>query len=176
MDANLAAQAAAGAGPELWSQVWPAMLSAGAAVAGTLAFLRTSRDFLTEPRQQRLAIYRQLAEEFEKPTMRKVRVIIASGSDSSVRELTITEKTDYCAFFEQLALVVYSRLLKAETAHYMYGDYVRRCYQRDAFWDEQCPRGDYYWSLFETFARDMIRLGEKRTRAFESNRDTRLGV
>jgi len=178
MDANLTTNAAfaAGAAAASWSQLWAVLLTAAGAIGATLAFVSKSRDFITEPRQRRLDVYLQLSEEFDDAKIRKVRAALAAKGDEGVTKLTIAQKNDYCAFFEELALVVYSRLMKMETAHYMFGEFLRECHERDAFWGDDFPRGDYYWSLFETFARDMKRLGEKRKKAFRAEPVTRLGV
>lgn len=60
----------------------------------------------------------------------------------------------YLGFFQEIALVFNSGLVKQEVAHYMFGDYAVRCWENAYFWNG-VNRDGPNWSLFRDFASRM---------------------
>jgi hypothetical protein len=65
-----------------------------------------------------------------------------------------SEKFQFLAFFENVALMVNSGLLKRDLAQYMFAYYGIRCYESQAFWINM-NRDSPYWMLFVSFAQAM---------------------
>jgi hypothetical protein len=64
--------------------------------------------------------------------------------------LPFGQKLDFLGFYEELAMMVESGLIRRTVAHYMYGYYAIVCWKSDSFWNEE-DRKDPYWRLFENF-------------------------
>jgi len=67
-----------------------------------------------------------------------------------LQSLPFGQKLDFLGFYEQLAMMVESGLIRRTVAHYMYGYYAIACWESDSFWNEE-DRNDPYWHLFENF-------------------------
>lgn len=67
------------------------------------------------------------------------------------------DKRDFLGFFEEVALMLNSGILRAPVAHYMFGYYALRCADSDNFWSD-VNRDSPYWSLFNDFVAQMRRI------------------
>jgi hypothetical protein len=67
-----------------------------------------------------------------------------------LQSLPFGKKLDFLGFYEELAMMVESGLIRRAVAHYMYGYYAIACWDSDAFWNEE-NRNDPYWGLFKNF-------------------------
>ena len=66
----------------------------------------------------------------------------------------------FLRYFEEIALMVNSGLLRKDVAHYMFGYYAIRCWESDYFWTHLNRQGPY-WALFREFAGEMARMEKK---------------
>ena len=80
--------------------------------------------------------------------------------DPALATLPIKDKSVFLRFFEEIALMVQSGLLRKNVAHYMFGYYAIRCWKSEAFWHNLNREGPY-WELFRQFADEMTQI-EKR--------------
>ena len=95
----------------------------------------------------------------ETPQYREILDLLAAD-DPKLKEVSIQEKRNFVGFLEEVALMVNSRLIRKEVAHYMFGYYVLLCSQSDYFW-EGLDRNSVYWSLFRRFSAEMQALGKR---------------
>jgi hypothetical protein len=85
--------------------------------------------------------------------------------DASFDGIDYWNKRDFLGFFEELALMVNSNIIKKDVAHYMFGYYVIRCWQNDKFWTGTgIDRQSFYWGLFKKFAMDMKEIEDNKLR------------
>jgi hypothetical protein len=87
---------------------------------------------------------------------------LLEDDDDRLAELPYKTKLHFLGFYEQVALMVNSKLLRPGVAHYMFGYYAIRCWKSDKFW-VNLNRESVYWSLFAAFAKEMMDA-EKRFR------------
>jgi hypothetical protein len=86
--------------------------------------------------------------------------------------VSYAKKYHFLSFFETVALMVNSGLLKKELAQYMFSYYAIRCYESKNFWTE-ISKDSPYWSLFCYYAREMKEIennsvtNKKRVRKFQ---------
>jgi hypothetical protein len=83
------------------------------------------------------------------------------GAADRLREMDIKKKHRFLAFFEEVAIMHDSGLIKTDVAHYMFGYFCIRCLEVDEFWIGIEQRS-YYWSLFMRFARLMQQIEAER--------------
>ena len=75
-------------------------------------------------------------------------------NDLKLQSVPYKDKRDYLGFFEEIALMVNSGIIRIELAHYMFGYYAIRCWESDCFWGD-VNRDSQYWVLFKEFVRKM---------------------
>jgi hypothetical protein len=61
---------------------------------------------------------------------------LVERNDPTLRTVPFKDKRDLLGLFEEIALMLNSRLIRREVAHYMFGYYALRCYQSDDFWSD----------------------------------------
>jgi hypothetical protein len=69
------------------------------------------------------------------------------------------EKRDFLGFFEEVAIMVNSGLIRKEVAHYMFGYYVIDCWKSKSFW-KGIQRDTNFMALFNDFAVRMNSIEE----------------
>ena len=69
------------------------------------------------------------------------------------------EKRDFLGFFEEIAIMVNSGLIRKEVAHYMFGYYVIDCWGSENFW-KNIDRESNFLALFKDFALEMKAVEE----------------
>jgi hypothetical protein len=69
---------------------------------------------------------------------------------NQLESLSFEKKLDFLGFYEELAMMVESGLIRRAVAHYMYGYYAIACWDSDVFWNDD-DRNDPYWCLFKNF-------------------------
>lgn len=74
--------------------------------------------------------------------------------------ISFRHKRSLVGFFEEIALMMNSGLLKPRIAHYMFGYYAIACWKSEAFWSNM-NRDSIYWALFKDFAEKMQQIEEK---------------
>ncbi len=75
---------------------------------------------------------------------------------NKLRALQFEEKLRFLGFYEELALMIESGLIRRGVAHYMFGYYAIVCWKSDHFWNEE-DREDPYWRLFRLFVERMLK-------------------
>lgn len=77
--------------------------------------------------------------------------------DPQLRDISWNEKIEVLGFYEDVALMVNSGLMREHVAHYMFAYYAIRCWESDNFWHD-VSRESHYWSLFRDFVERMQSL------------------
>jgi len=126
-------------------------------VAGVVAFVTFAfglGEYVKRGRQDRAAHFVDMRRRFlETPEFRQLLGLL-HNQDPALRTSSIQDKRNFIGFFEEVALLVNSGLLRRDVAHYMYGHYVILANESEDFW-VQLDRSSVYWTLFRKFAADM---------------------
>ena len=120
--------------------------------------------------QQRAKHFFEMRHRFkDSDKLRRISELLEINDDELLK-LTIAEKVDYVGFFEEIALLTNSGLVRKEVAHYMFGYYAVQCWNNEKFW-KGMNRDTRHWSLF----RDFVERMENISKDFEyDRRDFRL--
>jgi hypothetical protein len=136
------------------------------AIAG--AVFKYWQEVRTENRRQRVEAYERLRKGFdeEKAFFTIFAALeshaIASTADEKAAAASALRKIDYrirmrfAAFIENVALYAKSGVFSYELANYEFGDYTRKCWVADPFWEELCDAGkknyqEPLWGMFKEF-------------------------
>jgi len=75
--------------------------------------------------------------------------------DPGLADISARDKWRYLYFFEEVALLLRARLIRAELACYMFGYYALLCDRSQWFWSPSFPKDEAYWPLFFDFVKRM---------------------
>lgn len=141
---------------EFWKN-W-AIIVAG--VAGFVTLLVAMLEYIRQGRQHRAENFVQMRRRFlETPEYRRILDLLAVDSPELANE-SVQEKRNFIGFLEEVALMVNSRLIRREVAHYMFGYYALLAEGSTHFWSG-LDRESRYWEVFRQFAREMREMSEK---------------
>lgn len=126
-------------------------------VAGIVAFiglLSGAIEYMRRGRQERAQHFLDSRRRFlEDPSFRHILNLLATD-DEALCNIPIQERRNLVGFLEEVALMVDSKLIRLEVAHYMYGYYVLLVADSKHFWDGLDPDSQY-WAVFRRFAQRL---------------------
>ncbi len=138
-------------------EYWKNLAIVVAGIVAITTFLSGMAEYIRRGRQERAENFVSMRRRFlESDLFRDILNRLAAG-DASVAEVPIQDRRNFLAFFEEVALMVESRLIRREVAFYMFGFYVRLADRSDALW-HGLDRQDRYWRLFREFAQSLQRF------------------
>lgn len=78
-------------------------------------------------------------------------------SSAALSAIPFEDKRTFLGLLEEVALLVNSKFISMEIAHYMFGYYVLECADSPGFWsDPNSPNeGSAYWKVFFDFAESL---------------------
>jgi hypothetical protein len=137
------------------------IIVAGAIAVFTLwlGMFQHSRQSLALRAQQFVDMRRRFLEN---PMFREIMNLVAVH-DPEVADKPIQDRRNLAAFFEEVALLVNSRHMKPEVAHYMFGYYAAQIDQCPDFWQGLDKEGEY-WRVFREFVSKMEGVAERQRR------------
>jgi len=125
-----------------------------AGVVALIGLLNGSVEYFRRGRQERAQHFLDLRRRFlEDESFRRILNMLAVD-DEALTALPIQERRNFVGYFEEVALMVDSRLIRLEVAHYMYGYYVLLVADSKNFWPGLEPESEY-WAVFRSFARRL---------------------
>lgn len=135
-------------------------------IVAFVTFISGALEFARQGRQASATHFVDMRRRFlETPLFRDISNLLATD-DPALLNIAIQDRRNYGAFFEEVALVMNSGIIKREVAHYMFGYYVLLTARSANFW-EGLDRDGIYWSLFREFASTMNRLADQHPLAKE---------
>ena len=121
-----------------------------AAITIIFGFFQYRRNMALQRAEQFSAMRRRRESS---TTMNKLAELL-EDDDISLRSIPWNEKIELLGFYEDVALMVNSGLMKKHVAHYMFSYYALRCWESKNFWHE-VNRESHYWALFRDFVSEM---------------------
>jgi hypothetical protein len=132
-----------------------------ATIAGVVialaALIKGVFEYVKQGAQKRAEQFVEMRKRFkENETFRELAELI-ENNDPKLGSESFKNKLYYTGFFEEVALMVNSGLIKSEVAHYMFGYYAIRCWDNEYFWND-LNRETPYWALFRDFVAKMKKI------------------
>jgi len=135
---------------------------AGAMIA-LVTFFTGVLEYARQSHFRRAEQFVQMRRRFlETPLFQEILRLLATD-DPALREIPIQDRRNFGGFLEEVALMVNSRMISRQVAHYMFGHYVVLTDRSVNFWHD-LDRDEVYWQLFRRFAREMRELKAKPVR------------
>lgn len=126
-----------------------------ASITLILAYIQYRRNVILQRAQQFAEMRKRIEISF---TLNKLTELL-EDDDASLKTVSWNEKIELLGFYEDVALMVNSGLMKKHVAHYMFSYYAIRCWESENFWQD-LNRESYYWALFRDFVFEMKKLEE----------------
>lgn len=128
---------------------------AGSVIA-LVTFLTGVLEFARQSHLRRAEQFLHMRRRFLETSHFQEILRLLATDDPKLRDIPIQDRRNFGGFLEEVALMVNSRLISREVAHYMFGHYVLLTERSQNFW-EGLDRQGTYWQLFHRFA-EMMRV------------------
>ena len=126
-------------------------------VGGAIAFITLWQGLFQYTRQNHANRANQLIQMrrrfLEEKSFQDILSLIHDGCPD-ITKTSIQDRRNLVGYFEEVALMMNSGLIRPEVAHYMFGYYVLLIDNCEQFWDGLDRDGDY-WAVFRAFAQRM---------------------
>jgi hypothetical protein len=146
---------------EALSQITLSQWKEIATVAGVLLALGTLIkgviEYAHQGAQKRAEHFVAMRKRLKENAVFEELCALLETDDPKLREIPFKDKRSLLGFFEEVALMMNSGLIRKDVAHYMFGYYAIRCWESEHFWSE-VNRKSTYWALFRDFVEKMKAL------------------
>ena len=125
-----------------------------ATLLALFTFINGILEYSRQGRQKRADQFVHIRRRLKENETFKHLTDLALRNDSQLAHANAADKRDLLGLFEEVALMMNSKLIRREVAHYMFGSYVIACSDSEYFWTN-LDKQEIYWSLFNDFALQM---------------------
>lgn len=128
-----------------------AIITAG---VGIFTLIKGLREYSMQGAQKRVDLFLEMRKRFkENADFKKMIILIATDNDE-LTTIDLREKYNYLGFFDEIAIMVNSGLIRKEVALYTFGYDVLQCWYSKKFWSN-VRRDSLYWITFKHFAEQL---------------------
>jgi len=131
-----------------------------AAIVAAIALLKAVFEYVQQGRQSRAAAYFELSRAFEENEKFRELAQLLESDDPKIADVPMHTRMQFVSFHEEVALLLNSKLINEEVAHYMFGYYAIKCHESKHFWAGE-EKSHPYWVLFADFVARMKGLEAK---------------
>lgn len=110
--------------------------------------------YVRQGHQARATHFIEMRRRFLDTSLFREILNLLATDDPKLKDVPIQDRRNFVGFLEEVALMVNSRLIRKEVAHYMFGYYAILVGKSENLWDG-LDRGSTYWSLFRQFEASM---------------------
>lgn len=135
---------------DYWKDV--AIIVAG--VVGFVTFFSGVLEYARQGRERRAEYFVQMRRRFLENDRFQNILSLLPGDSAELAKIPFQERRNFLGFFEELALMVHSKLIDDRVAHYMFGYYVLLAARSKQLWDG-LDATSMYWTVFRNFAATM---------------------
>ena len=127
-----------------------AVITLAAAISATVVALTQYR---LQAKVQRASFFYRMRRRFKESDQFENISALLETDHADLRTISFSDKRAYLGFLEEIALLMNSSIIKPEVVHYMFGNYVTKCWKSSNFWICEHERlriekSRPYWALF----------------------------
>ncbi|MEB3310347.1 MAG: hypothetical protein VKJ02_08940 [Snowella sp.] len=126
-------------------------------IVATVTLVKGLFEYMGQNAQKRAECYIEMREKFKENDRFQKMFELLENDDPELANLSYDKKMDFLGFYEDIALMINSNLLKKPIAHYMFAYYAIKCWNSKYFWSD-INRDSAYWSLFQDFVSQMKKM------------------
>jgi hypothetical protein len=124
------------------------------AIAGVATLIKGVYEYSKQTSQKRAELFFSLDARFDHDSGFRKLIRLLNNDHPDLAGIPWEEKYRFLKFYEEIALLVNSGLMRKHVAHYMFAYYAIRCWNSTHFWSD-VNRESLYWSLFKHFVEQM---------------------
>ncbi len=111
-------------------------------------------EFHLQGKQKRAEMFlKKQGEFFGNKSFNDIRGLLERDNTKLI-DIGFEEKRAYLTFFEEIAVLKNSCLIKDDLTYYMFGYYATKCLESDNFW-VGLNKEDIFWNIFLRFSQEM---------------------
>jgi hypothetical protein len=135
------------------------------AIVGVIALIvtvvRAAIEYSKQNLLARFEKYEELSKDWsDDKDVQEIIVLLDDDPQGKLAKIHPSKKVAFVGYYEEIALMLESGLLKKRIAYYMFGYHTIRCYENKSFWTEDMEIESQYWSLFRRFAKQMKKIDD----------------
>jgi hypothetical protein len=135
------------------------------AIVGMIALIvtvfRALYEYSKQNRLARFEKYENLSKGWsEDKDIQEMIVLLDNDPEGKLVNIPSSKKEAFVGFYEEIALMLESGILKQQIAYYMFGYHTIRCYESKDFWTKDMDLEGPYWTLFRRFAKQMKKIDD----------------
>ena len=96
-----------------------------------LALIKGGIEYVLQGSQKRAELFMSMQQRLKEITELNTISEMLELRSPSLRSMPFKDKSVFLCFFEEVALMMKSNLIKKDVAHYMFGYYAIRCWDSD---------------------------------------------
>jgi hypothetical protein len=153
------------------------LIISGGAI-GLSTFIMSFIENRKQGRQKRVELYNEITKRFQdNADFQKIRRLLNETDQLGLKDVDRRLRRDYAAFFEDIAILRNSGLIRKEVACYMFSHDAIECWDSEIFWqDFKSRRNDEYWGMLRLFVDEMRKLRKRLFITREGESGTKLNV
>jgi hypothetical protein len=135
------------------------------AIVGVLALIVTiisaAFNYSKQNLLARFEKYSELSKGwYDDKEIQEIIVLLDHDPEGKLVAMPASRKEAFVGFYEEIALMLESGILRERIAYYMFGYHTILCYENSDFWTDDMELEDPYWSLFRRFAKQMKKIDD----------------
>ncbi len=133
---------------DFWKDV--AIIAGG--IVALVTFFFGYLEYIRQGRQHSAAAFVQMRRRFLESDRIQHILKLLTSDDPTLQHISIQDRRNFLGFFEEIALMVNSKMIRIDIAHYMFGYYILLADRSQHLWHE-LDRESPYWTVFNEFVR-----------------------
>jgi len=131
-------------------------------IVAALTFSKAVLEYQRQGAQKRADAYFNIERLLlsEKAFQEINELLLADGDSKSLAIIPLSTRLEYLGLYEEVALMLNSKMINEHVAHYMFGYLAIKCYESNHFWVGE-DKNDKYWDLLRDFVGRMKLVDEK---------------
>jgi hypothetical protein len=122
-------------------------------------FIKAIIEYTRQNAVKRFEKFQEINKRFDEHAAANIRMLL-EGDSAELIHVPYQDKHDFLGLYEEVAIMVNSKIMRKWIAYYMCGYYAILCSESTNFWlddddGDALERNSPFWSLFNKFADDM---------------------
>lgn len=131
------------------------------AIVAIMTLIKSNYQYRLSVKQKRIELYETYRIKLNENEAINSIVDALVNDNENIRNIRKIDKFLFLGFYEDIALLMNTGLIKPEIAHYMFGYYAIICWENNLFWKD-INRESHYWRVFKEFVQQMKDLEQKK--------------
>jgi len=138
--------------------MWRDIATVAAVLVAVITLIKVLVEYVNQGKLKRCEHFLLIRKRFnEDASLRRICDLL-EGDSKELKVVPYNDKRNFLGFYEEIAIMLNSKIIRKRIAHYMFGYYAILCWESKNFWegDGDCiNRETPYWAVFKDFVTQM---------------------